>query len=64
MESGEKVKLNPNQVKEYFSAKSKEFKNELKLKCGDYQIDFIEADINEGVHNVLLKYLIKRSKIV
>ena len=64
METGEKIKLNPDQVKDYFSGKSKEYKNELKLKCGDYQIDFVEADINEGVHNILLKYLIKRSKLV
>jgi uncharacterized protein (DUF58 family) len=64
MESGEKIKLNPNQVKDYFSNKSKEYKNELKLKCGDYHIDFVEADINEGFDNILLKYLIKRSKIV
>lgn len=64
MESGEKIKLNPDQVKSYFSDKSKEYKNELKLKCGDYHIDFVEADINEGFHNILLKYLIKRSKII
>ncbi|MCB0478112.1 MAG: DUF58 domain-containing protein [Crocinitomicaceae bacterium] len=64
METGEKIKLNPNQVKAYFSSKSEEFKNELKLKCGDYHIDFVEADINEGFHNILLKYLIKRSKLV
>lgn len=64
METGEKIKLNPSQVKAYFSGKSEEFKKELKLKCGDYHIDFVEADINEGFHNILLKYLIKRSKLV
>lgn len=64
METGEKVKLNPNQVKAYFTEKSQEYKNELKLKCGDYHIDFVEADINEGFNSILLKYLIKRSKII
>ena len=64
MESGEKIKLNPDQVKAYFLEKSAEYKSELKLKCGDYHIDFVEADINEGFQNILLKYLIKRTKII
>lgn len=64
MESGEKIKLNPDQVKAYFTERSAEYKNELKLKCGDYHIDFVEADINEGFHSILLKYLIKRTKII
>jgi hypothetical protein len=34
------------------------------LRCGQYQIDFIEADIAEGFHQVLLNYLIKRKKMM
>lgn len=63
IESGEKLKLTPSQVrKQYVEAMSK-FNQELKLKCGQYKIDFIEADISLGVEQVLLPYLVKRSKM-
>ncbi len=35
----------------------------LKMKCGQYKIDLIEADINRDFKEVLLPYLIKRSKL-
>jgi len=41
-----------------------ERKANLKLKCAQYKIDFVEADINEGFQPVLLSYLVKRSKMV
>ena len=63
METGEKVKLNPTQVKSQYKKATSEFKNELKLKCLQYKIDFVEADISEGYNQVLLQYLIKRNKL-
>jgi hypothetical protein len=39
------------------------FRNELKLRCGQYHIDLLEADINAGFEQVLLPYLVKRSKL-
>ena len=33
------------------------------MKCLQYKIDFVEADINEGFHPILQKYLVKRSKM-
>ena len=41
----------------------KAFTDALKLKCMQYRIDFIEADINEGFKTVLNAYLVKRSKM-
>jgi len=35
----------------------------LKMKCLQYKIDFVEADINEGFQPILQKYLVKRSKM-
>jgi len=39
------------------------FTSELKVKCGQYRIDFVEADINAGFQQVLFPYLIKREKL-
>ena len=63
MESGQELKITPNEVKELYIKKIAEFKNELKLKCGQYRIDFIEADINKGFEQILLPYLLKREKL-
>jgi uncharacterized protein (DUF58 family) len=60
LESGEEIKLNPNQIKESYIASVANFTNALKLKCGQYHIDFVEADINSGFDSVLYTYLVKR----
>jgi len=63
MESGERLRLQPNQVKEQYLTQMGKFVDELKVKCLQYQIDFIEADINKGFRPILQSYLVKRSKM-
>ncbi len=63
METGEEVKLNPVQIKEEYQAKISDYQANLKLKCGQYQIDYVPTNIEEGVYPILLQYLIKRSKL-
>ena len=63
METGEKIKLNPADVKKVFQARSAERFQELKLRCNQYRIDLIEVDINRGFNDVLLSYLLKRQKM-
>ena len=63
METNEEVKLSPNQIREQFTKASEQFLNSLKLKCAQYQIDFVKVDINEGVEHVLLNFFKKRSKL-
>lgn len=62
LESGEEVKVQPGEVKTNYLNAINEFKHELKLRCGQYRIDFVEADINEGYKQVLLPYLMKRTR--
>jgi len=63
LESGKSIKLNPNEVREFFSQKAREQFESLKLKCAQYQIDFVEADIKGDFRDVLVSYLIKRAKL-
>ena len=37
--------------------------HELKLKCGQYRIELVEADINQGFEHILLQFLLKRSRL-
>jgi uncharacterized protein (DUF58 family) len=64
METGEKVKLHSNQVKDFYVEQMQKFEKELKLRCGQYKIDFVEADINLDFRQVLLPFLMKRTKMV
>ncbi|MBI3501139.1 MAG: DUF58 domain-containing protein [Bacteroidetes bacterium] len=63
METGERVKVHPSEIKETYVRSMAEYKKELMLHCAQYRIDFVEADINEGYKQVLMPYLIKRSKM-
>lgn len=63
METGESVKLQSNQVREFYNEKVSAFKEELKMKCLQYRIDFIETDIRKGYVPILQSYLVKRKKM-
>jgi uncharacterized protein (DUF58 family) len=64
VESGQREKVQPSQIKEQYHQQIAAFYSRLKEKCGQYKIDFIEADINLGIEQILLPYLIKRKKMV
>jgi len=63
METGERIKLQPNQIKEHYTQQVKAYTENLKMKCLQYKIDFVEADINKGFKEILQSYLIKRKKM-
>jgi uncharacterized protein (DUF58 family) len=63
IESGEKVNVKPSEVKETYTQAIQEFSQNLKLRCGQYKIDFVEADIRAGIEGILLPYLVKRGKM-
>ena len=64
LETGEKVKLHPGEIKKTFQKQVEKLSNELKMKCIQFKIDYIDADISEGVEFILQQYLIKRQKII
>ena len=63
LETGNEVKLQAGLVKESYREETNLLLKNLKMKCLQYKIDFVEADINEGFHPILQKYLVKRSKM-
>jgi predicted secreted acid phosphatase len=63
LETGEEIRLQPSEIKETYVKQVQEFTQNLKLKCAQYKIDFIEADINQGYAQILLPYLLKRGKM-
>lgn len=63
LETNEKLKLHPNQVKEQYTKTLQDFNHELKVKCGQYKIDFVEVDIARGFDPIMSAFLAKRAKM-
>jgi len=63
LETGEMIRVKPQEIREEYSKVMKKLVDDLKLKCGQFTIDIIEADINDDFRHVLHSYLIKRGKL-
>ena len=63
LETGQQIKVNPLEVRKEYVQAVRKFKEDLKLRCGQYRIDLVEADINKGFEQVLLPYLLKRERM-
>ncbi len=63
MESGEEVKVHPSEVRDSYISSMNEYRKELLLKCRQYRIEFVEADIKNGFRQVLMPYLVKRVRM-
>ena len=64
VESGQDIKLSPNQLKELYKEQAQNHIAELRLKCLQYKIDLVEVDINKGFEQILISYLLKRKKML
>lgn len=63
-ENGERLKLFPAQVKEQYLKALQAYKHKVKLKCAQYKIDLVEAEIGNDFSQILLPFLVKRSKLL
>ena len=63
LETGQTIKLNPFEVRKEYISSVKEYFENLKVKCGQYQIDLAEADIRKDFNEVLFAYLVKRKRL-
>ena len=63
METGEKLKLHPREIKEVYQTRRESHIKQLNDLLIQHQIDVINVNIEDGFENVLLQYLVKRKKI-
>lgn len=64
MESGERIKLIPENVKKDYTQITQKKLDIIRKKCIQYGVDFVEADIDSDYHQILSTYLRKRSKLL
>ena len=63
IETKEELNLNPIEIKKEFKKRSDIFLNELKTRCLQYKIDLVNVNINKGIEEILISYLLKRQKM-
>lgn len=63
LETGDDIKLLPSEVRNEYLKTMQQFSHELKMRCGQFGIDFVEADVKQGFRQILLPYLLKREKM-
>jgi len=64
MESGERIKLQPQQIKDQYIDKMRNFRSEIEQRCHQYHIDRVAVDLSKPVDEVLHAFLIKRNKLM
>lgn len=62
VETGEYVNLYADNIRESYEQAVGDYFEALKLKCGQYRINYVAADINEGFNKILVTYLLERQK--
>lgn len=63
LESGRQLHLQPSEVEEVYRRQMEQSQLDLQRRAIQYRIDYIPVDIAQGFHQVLLPFLLKRSKL-
>ncbi len=63
LETGEQEKAQPSRVRDFYQQQIQALFHDIKIRCGHYKIDFIEADCRQHIDQILLPYLIKRRRM-
>lgn len=64
METGEKLKLQPNQIKDQYKARMAEFQQLIEERCHQYRVERVPVDLSQPVEQVLHTFLLKRNKLL
>jgi uncharacterized protein (DUF58 family) len=62
VETGEYINLYAENIKESYSEAVTNYFKALRLKCAQYKIKYVEADINKNFNSILTTYMVERQK--
>ncbi len=63
LESGRELRLQPAEVVDAYRAEMRTLFAELRRRAMQYNIEYLPVDVAQGFHQVILPFLLKRSKI-
>lgn len=62
VETGEHIDLYAENIKENYEQAVTNYFKDIKLRCGQYKIKYVEANINEHFNKILTTYMLERQK--
>ncbi|HLT53659.1 MAG TPA: DUF58 domain-containing protein [Flavobacteriaceae bacterium] len=62
VETGEQINLYADNIKENYELLVKDYFEAIRLKCMQYKIKYVEADINKDFNTILTTYMVERQK--
>lgn len=62
VETGDYINLYADNIKESYNQAVDDYFNEIRLKCTQYKIKYVEANINENFNSILTTYMVERQK--
>jgi len=62
VETGAYINLYADSIKESYNKTVNAYFEELRLKCAQYRIKYVEADINKNFNSILTAYMVERQK--
>lgn len=63
LETGEEIKVHPEEIRERYVALFREYQDKVRRKCRELNIELIELSVNEPYDKALTDYLRKRSRV-
>lgn len=63
VETGAHINLYADSIQENYTKAVESYFHELRMKCAQYQIKYVAADINTGFDKILTTYMVERQKI-
>jgi len=64
LETNEFINLYPDTIKEGYESAVEDYFKTIKLKCLQYQIKYVEADVNQSFNKILTTYMVERQKFI
>ena len=64
IETGEYINLYADSIRENYNKAVNDYFVALRLKCAQYKIKYVEADIKKDFNNILMAYMIERQNFV
>ena len=62
LESGRQLRLQPNEIADTYAREMNALQADLQHHALQYRIDYVPVDVAQGFHQVLLPFLLKRSR--
>ena len=64
VETGGSVDLYPETLQANYEAAITSYFKDLRMKCGQYKINYVGVDIQEGFNKILTTYMVERQKFI